>query len=400
MLEYGIPPEFQDRLESITVNEQRPYDEILESLRQYVPVVSEKNIWAYWDGGLDELPSWCRRNVVDWIRICEPEWTVRLLDNVPGSPNHALKFAPEEMLPKCFVEGTMTGKHAGQHASDMISGALLYTHGGIKMDVGCILFRDLDRGLWSILEDPESPYEIAAPIQYAQYLANHFLAARKANPFIKRWHDLFVHLWDNRNDSEGINAHPLVAFLKQAFSMSESKGKGFKWDFKVSIEELLDYVAQNGCWARLCILAGTDDDPFNPSDYWMTHVLVIDVLREHWVAKTVIGGENFGQHLYQLMALSLDADPQSKIYKEAYELVWTLLCQASMQKISRGSGLVNALQPGSVWDDNSGSDCQPRTFGELLRYGSVHYRQKREVITTNQPEKPQITLRKGLLEPW
>ncbi|KAK1528293.1 capsule polysaccharide biosynthesis protein [Colletotrichum paranaense] len=398
MLQYAIPPAFKDKLEVINAHDQRSDDEIFESLRCHVPVVGEKNVWAYWDGGIDQLPSWCRRNVIDWVRICGPDWTVRVLDNVPGSPNHALAFAPKEMLPRCFIEGTMTGKHVGQHSSDMITGALLYTYGGVKMDVGCILFRDLDRGLWSVLEDPELPYEIAAPIQFAQYLANHFLASRKGNPFVKRWHDLFVHLWEDRETSEGINTHPLLSHVKESFSLSESKSKGFKWDFKVSFEELLDYVAQNACWARVCMVEGGDDDSFNASEYWMSHVLAIDVLQEHWAAKTLIGGENFGEHLYELLALGLDTDPESECHKEASKLVWTLLSETSMQKISRGSGLVNSLQPGSVWDDRPGADCQPGTFGGLLRYGAINFTQKRQKIAVRTPEKAKTILRKGLLE--
>ncbi|KAK7436789.1 capsule polysaccharide biosynthesis protein [Colletotrichum acutatum] len=296
MLQYAIPPAFKDKLEIVTTHDQRSDDEIFESLRRHVPVVGEKNVWSYWDGGFDQLPSWCRRNVIDWVRICGPDWTVRVLDNVPGLPNHALEFAPKEMLPKCFIEGTMTGKHVGQHSSDMITGALLYTYGGVKMDVGCILLRDFNRGLWSVLEDPESPYEIAAPIQFAQYLANHFLASRKANTFIKRWHDLFIHLWEDRETR-------------------------LKWDFKVSFEELLDYVSRNACWARVCMVEESDDDSFNASEYWMSHVLAIDVLQEHWAAKTLIGGENFGEHLYELLALRLDTDPQSERHKEASKLV-------------------------------------------------------------------------------
>lgn len=182
-----IPLEFQDDLEAITPLEKRTDDEILESLRQHVPVTSEKNIWAYWHSGIDTLPKWCQDNAIDWVRICGPDWTVRVLDMVPGSPNYALKFAPKEILPKAFVEGTMTGPYVGPHSADFLRGALLYTYGGVNLDVGCILVRSIDRVCWSKLEDPACPYEIAVPVMYDQVIANHTVAARKGNPFIKRW---------------------------------------------------------------------------------------------------------------------------------------------------------------------------------------------------------------------
>lgn len=33
---------------------------------------------------------------------------------------------------------------------------------------------------------------------YAATIANHFVASRKVDPFIIRWHQLFLHAWENR----------------------------------------------------------------------------------------------------------------------------------------------------------------------------------------------------------
>jgi hypothetical protein len=53
---------------------------------------------------------------------------------------------------------------------------------------------------------------------------------------------------------------------------------------------------------------------------------------------------------------------------------------------------------GSLWDENEGTDCLPGTFGELLRYGGVRFRQTREEVVTTEPKRPKVTMRKGLLE--
>jgi len=113
--QFPIPTEFQGLLRSVEPTENRSDDEILSSLTQHVPVSSEKNIWAYWHAGLHVMPPWCQRNIVGWVKI-NPGWTIRVLDTVPDSPNHALKFVPPEMLPETFVKGTMDGPYKGPHS--------------------------------------------------------------------------------------------------------------------------------------------------------------------------------------------------------------------------------------------------------------------------------------------
>lgn len=184
---FDIPKEFQADLTLVDITDERTNEVILDPLTQYVPVTSEKNVWAYWHDGIKAMPQWCQHNVIDWVRILGSEWTVRVLDTVPGSPNHVLNFVSADLLPETFIKGTMNGPYMGQHSADFIRGALLYTHGGVNMDVGCILIRHLDRICWDELEDPRSPYQVAVPIMFGQTIANHFVAARRGDPFIQRW---------------------------------------------------------------------------------------------------------------------------------------------------------------------------------------------------------------------
>ena len=63
-------------------------------------------------------------------------------------------------------------------------------HGGIYIDAGTLLLRDLDDICWAALEDPSSPYTVAFMAQqmkdhFGQVL-NGFIAARKHNEFIHR----------------------------------------------------------------------------------------------------------------------------------------------------------------------------------------------------------------------
>jgi hypothetical protein len=186
--QFAVPEQFKDALRYVDAKDQRSDEEILDSLTKHVPITSEKNIWTFWHSGVRSIPSWCQRNIINWVRLCGPSWTVRVLDNVPGSPNNALTWADEEMLPETFVKGTMDGPYTGPHSADFLRGACLYSYGGVWMDVGILLIRDLDRICWKQLEDPNSPFQISAPWMYGPVMANHFVASRKGDPFIKRWY--------------------------------------------------------------------------------------------------------------------------------------------------------------------------------------------------------------------
>lgn len=276
---YTIPDEFASQLTFSAPKDTRSDADILAALSRHAPITSEKNIWAYWHSGLNSMPGWCRRNIIAWQRICGPSWSIRVLDSVPESPNHALEFIPAEMLPEAFVKNAMDGEYFGPHSADLLRGACLYLHGGCFMDVGNLLVRDLDRVCWSKLEDPETRFRVATPWMYGITTANHFVAARKGDPFIKRWHELFVHLWRGKSNSKGLSADPLVAF-SQTLSFDDSRASKFHWDFKVDAQTVFEYITQVVCWMRICMLSKDEGDGFVGTEYWQHNVLIWDVLSE------------------------------------------------------------------------------------------------------------------------
>lgn len=81
----------------------------------------------------------------------------------------------------------MTGPYVGPHSADFLRGAALHAYGGVWMDVGNMLFRHLDDICWKQLADESSPYTVSVPWMFDQHMANHFIAARKGDDFIKRW---------------------------------------------------------------------------------------------------------------------------------------------------------------------------------------------------------------------
>ena len=388
-----IPQEFKDQLVYIDVPDKRSDAEILDSLTKYSPITSEKNVWAFWHSGLMKMPGWCQRNVISWVRMLgsgSKPWTVRVLDSVPDSPNFFLNYVSNDNLPPALNDGKMDGPYFGPHSADLLRGACLYEHGGVFMDVGILLIRHLDRICWNQLEDPNSPFQVSVPWMYGITMANHFVACRKGDPFVKKWHDLFVHLWKDRSNHEGLINNPLIAFAKD-ISFEDSRASNFHWDFKVSAQTVMEYITQVMCWMRLCLMEET-------VDYWLNHVLIFDVLQENWGAEATIGFHGAGEKMFKLLSLKRDIDPESEDYKEAYKLVWRLLAKSSMQKITHGKHLTNDVHLGVLWDENPEKDCEPGTFAELLRYGTLHLEQTRKEIEYVQAPKPPKTMQKGLLE--
>lgn len=227
-------------------------------------------------------------------------------------------------------------------------------------------------------------------------IANHFIAARKEDPFIKRWHDLFVYLWKDKTSHDGVSQSPLVAF-SQNLDFSESQRRGYAWEFIVGPLTVFEYITQVVAWIRLCMLEDAGDG-FSCTDYAKDHILWFDSLEEDWGAETVVGFR--GKEFFDALAMKLSADTNSKEYKTAYKLVWRLLTRSSMQKITHGKHLTKTPALGLLWDEdeNEGKDNELGTFAELLRYGSVHFEQTREEISFVKPEISE-TMKKGVFEP-
>ena len=209
-------------------------------------------------------------------------------------------------------------------------------------------------------------------------------------------HDLFVYLWKDRQNHEGLINHPLLAFAL-TLTFEASRQANFKWDFKVQPQTVMEYISQVLSWQRLCMLENASDG-FNATEYWLHNVLIFDVLEENWAAEATIGFG--GPVLLEALSTKLDAPKDSEQYKTAYRLVWRLLTDSTMQKITHGKNLTLTPAAGVLWEmpGNGDKDHEPGTFAELFRYGTVHFQQTRPSINYLKAEKPPVLLKKGLLE--
>lgn len=203
-------------------------------------------------------------------------------------------------------------------------------------------------------------------------------------------HDLFVHLWKDRTNHSGLNENSLVSFGKE-INFEDSQAMNYRWEFKVAHLTVMEYIGQVLAWLQLYGFTG--------AEYYENKVLLFDSLSEDWGAEATIGFS--GQDLFDVLTTKRDADPESQEYQTAYKTIWRLLTRSSMQKITHGKNLTKGLTLGILGDmeENEGKDIAPGTFSELLRYGSVHFEQKRGDIKYVKAQKPEHTIKKGLLEP-
>lgn len=142
-------------------------------------------------------------------------------------------------------------------------------------------------------------------------------------------------------------------------------------------------------------------DGFSCVDYWMNNVFLFNAM-EDWPAESVLGFAGAGQRTMDLLSVRRDADPTTEEYRQAEELTFTILARGCMEKVTHGGGMMESPNLGTLWDrpENDGRDCAPGTFAELLRYGAVHFRQTRESIAAVPPNRPAVTFKKGVFDPW
>ncbi|TDZ25665.1 putative glycosyl transferase FCK3 [Colletotrichum orbiculare MAFF 240422] len=402
MRHFPIPPS-ATRLVKVPDSELdlRPDALILAELLTFRPVTSEKNVWAFWDRGLASMYPSYTHTVTNWVRKLAPAgWTVRVLDLVPSSPNNISNFISPSTLPDCLVEGTMTGPHRAQHASDLVRLPLLSAHGGVWMDVGNMLHTHLDTLFWNALSPSSSsssssststntPYELGLWLINGQIrrawgsFGNFMLAARKNSPFIANWHAGFSHLWRGRTSSAAFHAHPLVREVGVADGMAD-------WSFADKIPEMSDYVAQMLIGDRTRNLV----DPttgFDGRDVFHHRAFLVEGIRNGILG--AVKTDYSGARQVDLFTTSL-AEPDEARRRAAEEFVVDVLENSHMYKVYHNSaGGPPALGDLIKQDAFKDATHRPGTFGEMYRYGTVHWRSTREVERVVPPPSEEELIR-------
>lgn len=384
-----------DGLTVIPSPDARSDAEIVSVLTSHQPVTTDKNVWAFWHSGWETLRPWCQRNVIAWVRRLGPEWTVRVLDDVPGSENHLSRFVPASYFPDAFNNKTMVAPP--QHLSDLLRLPLLYIHGGVWMDVGMLLLRHLDDICWGAIEDPTSPYEMAGilmPLRAeAGTMLNGFIATKRENEMIKRWHDVYCKLWEGKTSADGFHKDPLLSHLPPLQVQIDKLGCP---PLLIPTEALGDYLAHFVAFERLHHLKDPSDG-FDGADYFANKIFLLKAEDHLYYAQRITGWD--GRKQYDMLACKVSSNPNAaEGYDEAKSFVDRVLQNSVMMKLSHGPpcGLENLA---SIWDEeqHKDDDIIKGTFADYLRYGSVHWQQTAVVNPVRLP-KPQKVYTAGIFE--
>lgn len=315
---------------------------------------------------------------------------------VDDSPNHYSKYFsnPETLFPAAFLWRNMNGKHVGLHAADLIRLPLLYLYGGVWLDVGFLLFRDLDSLCWHALADPSNLVELAGfKITISPSLAmflNRFIAARKGSQAIKHWHDVYLMIWDGHTSCTGMHSHPLLRHLPR-YEVPSSTGQPPEFTY----EDFVDYLAQMFCLERLWHLRDPTKD-WDAPDSFETKVLLFECVSEVYWAQhmTHWGGRK------QFNMLNCIGEKTEPGFMEAEDFVQDILSTSSTMKLSHGLVTQQRENLARIWDEPGNEDADHRagTFAAYLRWASVNYQQTKKLTSVQLPVNEKATLTGSLLQ--
>ncbi|KAL5603752.1 hypothetical protein FOVSG1_006502 [Fusarium oxysporum f. sp. vasinfectum] len=303
MVRFEIPKS-ATRLEQVPPSDLdlRSDEEIIAQLKTYQPIISEKNVWAFWDKGIDYMYPSYQVTILNWVRKLGPSWTVRLLDLVEDSPNNVYTFIDKSFFPECFNNKTMDGRHIAQHQADFMRLPVLYLHGGVYMDVGNMLHTHLDPLFWDHISADDSPYEIAIWMICGQIkkawgsFGNYMMAARKGCLFIKHWHEGYKELW--RTQTNDVDSHKLL--IMRDIGLADGIAD---WGMEDYVNEMSDYVAQMLIGDRTRNLVDVNTG-WNGRDFFMNKAFMVEGIYNGILG--AIGTEYNGYKQADLLTTRLD----------------------------------------------------------------------------------------------
>lgn len=375
--------------------DNRSDDEISSQLKTFcAPTDSNKNVWAYWSLGYDQMPPWNQRNVINWIRRLGSSWTVRVLDSVPGSPTNVFRFVDQHFFPETFKSGKTSGPYVGVHSGDLVRLPLLQLYGGVWMDVGTILIRHLD-DIWKVIEDPSTPYELAGmtlPLRpNEEIMLNGFLVTLRNNEYIKRWHQIYLALWINSTESLDFHAHPILRHMRLYAPSSI---------FQIPSEVFTDYLAHMLCGERLRDLIDSSDG-FNGRLYYESKVYLLPSFREMFYFQKRTGWD--GNKEFEILATRYDVSElyQDERFHHAKDIVHDTLQNTFLIKFSHGPKGASGSWLADIWDNprHHNADNEPGTFAFYLRQKLLQSNQTRQLRPITVTPLTAKVWNAGLVEP-
>lgn len=346
---------------------------------------NSKSIFAFWHNGIHTLHPNLLRNVVAWYHRLSPlGWNLYVFDTVPGSPLNISNFidtSSPDVVPDVIRSGTMGGEYTGQHTSDLIRFPLLLKYGGVYMDVGILLFGDLDK-LWTEhIMNPDSPIEFSGftmgdPPEIS--ICNFLMMSGPENPLIRRAHYILLKLWEGKTTTTGFHKHPLVVDtplmrVPQEIAVDgESAGK-----MAVNDESMTDYAIQIQALGTVQRWVDEDDGWDGPK-YVRENCHLFSMMTKAFAHEQLTSWN--GELQFRLFNLPLPEqdEPESEDQKLARAMVEDLVEKSWCLKLGheQSAKLFGADTLGLWWRKNQNTDCGEGTYAGWLRWAERNVGQK------------------------
>lgn len=185
---------------------------------------------------------------------------------------------------------------------------------------------------------------------------------------------VFLQMWIGRRHAEGLHNHPLVQHLDlfqiKVFNIPADKNWAGYNDY-TAILLAFQRVARNR----------EPDSGFDGPAYVQEHFHLLSVSDEMETGFFVPA-----ERLPMLLTLSVKSKADGEDSANAERYVYKTLGHSSAANYHQGIKYLGYANPVATQWNNVGDDCQPGSWGERLRYGSVYYRQTRKVEPVKMKE--------------
>lgn len=180
-----------------------------------------RNIYAYWDTGLDNAPEICRHCIDSWRRL-NPGWSIEVLDATAAAAIVDPTDYPEDL-----------GK---AHYADILRMRLMAERGGVWVDATVLCLRPLDDWLPVLLG--QCDFLALARPNVDRMVANWFFAATEDADLARRLHRATERFWAGR--SKGRVAYFWQHYLIELeYLTSRSARRAMNRMPKISVQPLI-----------------------------------------------------------------------------------------------------------------------------------------------------------------
>jgi hypothetical protein len=350
------------------------------------PVPGAKNIFAFWHSGIQELPPYLLRNVINWYRRYAPlGWTIYVLDVVPDSLLNVSRFidtSSTAVVPAAFVNRNNDGMYAAQHTSDLTRFPLLLKYGGIYLDVGVLQFADLDHLWTTTVSNPDSPFDFAGFTMGSPpdiNIVNFAFMCGVNNPLVQRAHRILLNLWEGRTNTTGMHKNPLVSHIP-LMSVPQEVVIEEEGQEKVVINDaaMTDYAIQIQCMGAaqhwLDKNHHWDGPRYVREKCWLQNMMDTCFVQEQTTAWN-------GQRQFDLLRQRLPApgEQETDDQRTARTMVEDTVARSWCMKLGHGfsAKLFGGPTVGMLWREHIGTDCEEGTYAGWLRWAELCCTQSR-----------------------